>query len=236
MNPNYIYQTIHTLSHHPHHVASHCRLLERHFLDIYFRPLRLDEEQIEREIVELLGRERVTRTVSVFVELRVDIEQEMELSLCGVSLYDGYAMRSISPRAALVTFDSPFGLQPNTARRRALDFASDIARNIGGEIAVECNRAGHICSLGGAALFAVEGRRLIASTAFESVERNLIIEAAAELSIEVVQRPIVRHELHTVDELFGCDHQGVIASSSYGDHLFMSIIANKIASQLTQPW
>ncbi len=210
--------------------------MERHFLDIYFRPLRLDDEQITRDIIDLLRLQRVTRSVSVFVELRVDIDQSVELDVCGVSLYDGYAMRSITPRASLVTLNSPFGLSPSTARRAALSFAEDIARNLGGEIAIECDRAGQLLSLGGASLFGVVGHRLIASTAIHSVERDLIIATATSLSIEIEQRPIMRSELYTLDELFGCDHQGVISTSSYGDQPYMSIIAQKIAAHLTQPW
>lgn len=210
--------------------------MERHFLDIYFRPLRLDVEQIGRDIVALLRSQRVTRSVSVFVELRVDIEQEVEIVVCGISLYDGYAMRSITPRAEVVTFTSPYGLMPNTARRSALSFAADIAHNIGGEIAIECGVDGRLLSLDGAALFGVVGRRVIVSRAFESVERGLVVAVARSLGLDVEERDIVRGDLCELDELFGCDHQGVIAVSRYGDHPYMTIIAQKIAAQLTQPW
>ncbi len=233
---NYIYQTIHTLAHHPLSVSLHCRIAERHFLDTFFRPLRLDDESIHNEIVELLRRERVTRELSVFVELRIDIEGEIELTMSGVSLYDGYAMRSISPRVQAIVVDSPFGLMPNSARRETIDFANEIARNLGAEMALECDTKGVVHSLGGTALFGVVGRRIIASRSFDSVERRLVIEAAEELNLEVEQRYITRVELHQLDELFGVDHQGVIAASSYGDHLYMKIMAEKIASRLLQPF
>ncbi|MFI3304433.1 MAG: aminotransferase class IV [Rikenellaceae bacterium] len=236
MNPNYIYQTIHTLSHHPLYVAEHCRLLERAFLDIYFRPLLLDEDDIYKKIVELLRHERVTQTLSVFVELRIDIQQNEEIVISGRSLYDGYAIRSISPFAVAVTFDSPFGLHSSSARRAALSFAGDIARNLGGEIALECSRDGALLSLDGAAIFALIRNRLIASTTIDSVEREFVIAAAADLSIEVERREIMRNELYLFDEVFGCDHNGIIAISGYGEQRYMSLIAEKIAKYLSQPW
>ncbi len=236
MNTNYIYQTIHTLAHNPLAVAEHCRILEQHFFDIYLRPLRLDEGEIIEQIIEHLRQERATRSLSVFVELRVDINQELEITIADVSLYDGYAMRSLAPRVKIITFDSPFGLCPSSARRPLLSFAEDMARNLGGDIALECSTDGVIQSIGGAALFAVLGRRIIASTTLLSVERDIILRAAQELRLEVEEREITRHELASLDELFGCDHQGIIAASAHGEHRYMKILAQRIASHIAQPF
>lgn len=236
MNKNYIYQTIHTLAHHAQFVAEHCRILERTFLDLYFRPLHLDAQQINGEIVELLKREFVSREVSVFVELRIDIDQNYELVISGISLYDGYAFRSIMPSAQCVCFDSPFGLFPTSVRREVISFAGDIARNLGGEIPLECSRDGVIYSAEGSTICAIERRTIIVSTTIECVERRLVINAAQNEGLQIEEREIRRNELPHFDEVFYCDHRGITAISKCGDYRYMSIIAEKLAMGMAQPW
>ncbi len=236
MNDNYLYQTIHTLAHYPLYVAEHCRILEQDFLELYFRPLTLDEEAIRAQIIELLDGRCVTTERSVFVELRIDIDQNCEIVLGDVSLYEGYAFRSVQPSAQIVVFDSPFGLFPTSARRVALSFADDLARNLGGDIAIECGRDSVVRSMAGATLFGISKSRMIASTTLNRVERDLVIEAAQSLNITVEQREIKRSELPDFDELFGCDHRGITSISKYNNYRYMSIVAKKIATLLSQPW
>lgn len=236
MKSNYLYQTIHTLAHHPLYVAEHCRLLEQDFLELYFRPLSLDDRAIEDDIVRLLREGGVTTELSVFVELRIDIDQCYEVVVSGVSLYDGYALRSIQPSAQIVVLDSPFGLFPTSARRAALSFAEDIAVNLGGEIALECGRDSIVRSVGGATLFCVRRGVLIASTTLNRVERDLVIDAAKSMGMVVEEREIHRSDLPDFDEVFGCDHRGVIAISKYSHYRYMSIVAQKIAVAMSQPW
>lgn len=236
MKSNYIYQTIHTLSHHPLHVAKHCRILEETFLELYLRPLLLDSEQITREIVELLHSRRVTTELSVFVELRIDINQEIEIVISEVSLYDGYDFRSIKPTAHSLIFDSPFGLFSTSARREALSFARDLAYNLGGEMVVECHRDGTVISGDGYAIFMIVGRTLTTSPIIDSVERGLVVEAAHSIGLRVEEHNILRNDLTLADELFTCDHRGITSISRYERTPYMTIIAEKIATALSQPW
>ncbi len=210
--------------------------MERDFLDLYLRPLTLDEGVITRDIEHLLERSGVTRDLSVFVELRVDIDQSQQLLIDEVSLYAGHALRSIQPSASIVLFDSPFGLFPTSARRVVLSFAADMARNLGGEIALECGADSVVRSIDGAALFCVRGGVLTASTTLRRVERELVIEAARALGMQIEEREIRRSELSRYDEVFGCDHRGIIAISKYSHYRYMSVVAEKISIAISQPW
>ncbi len=205
-------------------------------MEIYFRPLRLDDEAIRVSIIELLRRERVSSEVSVFVELRVDIDFNWVVMVSEVSIYDGYAMRCVSPPAEIVTFDSPFGHYPTSARREVLKFANEIAVNFGADIAVECDKAGNVISLCGAALFGVIGRTIVVSDFVQSVERELIIKSAAECGVEVIEERYTKKELNRFDELFAGDHCGITSVSRCGERLYMTVLAEKIASKLAQPW
>lgn len=205
-------------------------------MEVYFRPLHLDPIEITEKITELLAKEHVTREVSVFVELRVDIEQEYEVVISGISLYNGYAFRSIQPTAQCVIFDSPFGLFSTSARREALAFANDIAKNLGGEIPLECNHKGVIYSAEGATICAIIRRTIIVSPTIQSVERELVLNAAKQNNLQIEERDIMRSELPHFDEVFYCDHRGITAISGYEHYRYMSIIAEKISNGMSQPW
>lgn len=211
-------------------------MLERDFFELFRTPLQLNEVRIHNQIVSLIRSEGVTRSLSTFVELRVDRLGEQEILICGASLYDGYAFRCISPTAQVVLVESPFGMLSTSARRSTLALAGELSLNIGGEVALECDSRNRIHSIGGAALFAAGERRLISSPSVRSVERGLVIEAAKALRIPTEEREIWNDELPHFDELFCCDHQGILAISRLDTKPYMSIIAQKIGSALTQPW
>ncbi len=205
-------------------------------MDIYFRPLYLDDKQIHNDIVELLQRERVTRELSVFVEMRIEMSGEVTLMIKEVSIYDGYTLRCISPSAESVILEIPFGAYHTSIRRQTLSFADDIASNIGGDLAVECSNSGVVGSIGGGAVFGIHNRHVIASTAFNSVERELVIRAVRECGFELTEGVIKRADLHIFDELFYCDHYGITAISRYEKRRYMSITSEKIAQRLATPW
>ncbi|MFR9619981.1 MAG: hypothetical protein SNH63_02035 [Rikenellaceae bacterium] len=233
---NYIYQVIHTLAHHPLYVDEHCRLLEHNFMEVYFRPLYLDSRQIHSDIVALLKSQRVTQELSVYVEVRIDIEGEVSMLINEVSIYEGYVLRCIDPAAENVVMELPFGAYHTSVRRQVLGFANDIARNIGGDIAAECSSSGVIGSVGGGTPFGIINRVVVASTSFQSVERGLVMTAARECGLEVREAIITRNDLLNFDELFYCDHYGITSITRFAKRHYMSIITPNIAAQMATPW
>ncbi len=237
MNRNYIYQVVHTLSHHPLHVDAHCRLLERIYMDVYFKPLYLDSQQIDQDIIALLKRERVTQELSVFVEIRINRNGDVSLFLSEVSIYDGYTLRCISPSVETILMELPFGAHHTSIRREILSFANDVVHNLDCDMAIECSIDGCVQSIGGGTAFGiVDDRTIIASTSFQSVERQIVIEAARDCQYKVIESRIMRNDLRQFNELFFCDHYGVTAISRYAQHRYLSINAQKIAEQLATPW
>lgn len=233
---HYIYQVVHTIAHHPLYLDEHCRLLEDCCMEIYFKPLYLDREEIHHNIVTLLKQERVTQDLSIFVEIRIDRDGKLSLILSEISIYDGYSLRCLSPSVESVMMTIPFGPYHTSIRRQVIDFANDIAKNLGGDMAVICNNSGSVDSIGGGALFGLANRKLIASTSFLNVERQIVIEAAKECQLEVIEAQIQLKDLSSFDELFFCDHYGITAVSRYAKRLYPSINAQKIAEKLATPW
>ncbi len=235
-NEPYIYQTIHTTSHFPLHVEEHVRVLERAFMAIFFRPLYIDIEELRNTIITLLRSERCPLSLSTFVEVRVDGDGTSSVILGEHSLYEGYALRCITPTAKIVTFTSPFTLYPSSVRRATVEFANRVAQNLGGELAVECDERSRVLSIGGDPPFAISKRRLYTTPTIDSVERAVVIDAAHRCGLEVIEGDISRYELPHFDELFLCNHYGITAISRCERRLYMSILAERIAEAMGQPW
>lgn len=205
-------------------------------MEVYLRPLRLDEQRVYDDITTLLRSKSVPTEVSVYVELRVDVERRVEYIINEISIYNGYSLRCISPTAQSVVFESSFGLRSTSVRREILSFAEGIANNLGGEIVLESDAKGVIKSAAGAALFGVANRTICSSKYIDCVEKKMVIESAKSCDFEIVECEITKKELPLFDELFYCDHYGITAISRYERRTYMSVIARKIADEMTQPW
>lgn len=205
-------------------------------MEIYFRPLRLNAREIFDNIVQLLRLKGAPTEVSVYVEVKVDIDYHIDLHINEISIYNGYALRCLSPSAQALTFNSSFGLRSSSVRRKVLSFAQDIANNLGGEIVLECGADGVVYSADGAAIFGIVKHTLYASRSIKCVERAIVIESAKGCGLEIVECDITKKELTSFDELFYCNHYGLTAISRYERRAYMSIIVEKIADGMGQPW
>lgn len=235
METNYIYQTIHTVGYSPLYLDRHCRVLEEAFMELYMRPLHLNEVLIAQEIWDLLESQSLTTELSIFVDLRISSSGEHSILVDSLSLYDGYSLRAITPRAVLVDFASPFGYLPTKARRATIAQANEVAKNLGGELAVEYYD-NTLHSIGGSPLFIVSGRTITTPPTFDSVERGVIIDAAQRSGVIVEQREIRVDELFECEELLIADHYGLTAISHFEHRPYTNTIAIKIAELISQPF
>lgn len=235
MQRGYIYQTIHTVGYTPLYLDEHCTLMEQAFIELFFRPIYLDREAIALQIDQLLREGGLTSELSIFVELRLFMDGEHELSVDHISIYEGYTLRCFTPRIVQVEFSSPFGLLPTSARRGALALAGEMAINLGGDLAIEY-RDQELISVGGAAIFMVVGRRVITPLEFESVEREVVCRAVERCALELELRSISLGELLSCDELFIADHYGVSAVAQFEHRSYANDIAIKVADSMAQPF
>lgn len=204
-------------------------------MELYMQTLHLDTDRISSEIDQLLRSQSLTTELSIFVDLRVYSSGEYTLVVDSISLYDGYSLRAITPRAVLVEFTSPFGSLPTNARRTTVAQANDVAVNLGGELAVE-HIDNRVISIGGSAPFVVLGRMLVTPQTLESVEREVVIEAAERAGLTIEQRDITISELLNCDELFITDHYGLTSISHLEHRPYANTIAVKVAELLAQPF
>ena len=225
MTELYLYQTVHLAR--ARNVAGHIAMLDAASRELFGRgyaPARL-----AARIEALAAAERYPTGVSGFVRIELGADGEEHLTPAGVSLYDGYALRSLQPEAVTLRYDLPLTEAPTSAREAAAQLARHMAERAGADVAVRCDREGILREADDAPLFAVARHTVLAAPGTQSVERELAVRAVRAAGLELREEPFGCGELPRIDELFFADHRGITALARCDGQPLMSLIAERIA-------
>lgn len=227
MTELYLYQTVHLARGRARNAEAHAARLDAASRELFGRgyaPARL-----AARIEALAAAERYPTGVSGFVRIELGADGEEHLTPAGVSLYDGYALRSLQPEAVTLRYDLPLTEAPTSAREAAAQLARHIAERAGADVAVRCDREGILREADDAPLFAVAGHTVLAAPGTQSVERELAVRAVRAAGLELREEPFGCGELPRIDELFFADHRGITALARCDGQPLMSLIAERIA-------
>ena len=227
MTELYLYQTVHLARGRARNAEAHAARLDAASRELFGRgyaPARL-----AARIEALAAAERYPTGVSGFVRIELGADGEERLTPAGVSLYDGYALRSLQPEAVTLRYDLPLTEAPTSAREAAAQLARRMAERAGADVAVRCDREGILREADDAPLFAVAGHTVLAAPGTQSVERKLAVRAVRAAGLELREEPFGCGELPRIDELFFADHRGITALARCDGQPLMSLIAERIA-------
>ena len=227
MTELYLYQTVHLARGRARNAEAHAARLDAASRELFGRgyaPARL-----AARIEALAAAERYPTGVSGFVRIELGAAGEERLTPAGVSLYDGYALRSLQPEAVTLRYDLPLTEAPTSAREAAAQLARRMAERAGADVAVRCDREGILREADDAPLFAVAGHTVLAAPGTQSVERELTMRAVRTAGLELREEPFGCGELPRIDELFFADHRGITALARCDGQPLMSLIAERIA-------
>ncbi|MEI3555094.1 MAG: aminotransferase class IV [Alistipes senegalensis] len=227
MTELYLYQTVHLARGRARNAEAHAARLDAASRELFGRgyaPARL-----AARIEALAAAERYPTGVSGFVRIELGADGEERLTPAGVSLYDGYALRSLQPEAVTLRYDLPLTEAPTSAREAAAQLARHMAERAGADVAVRCDREGILREADDAPLFAVAGHTVLAAPGTQSVERELAVRAVRAAGLELREEPFGCGELPRIDELFFADHRGITALARCDGQPLMSLIAERIA-------
>ncbi len=232
MTELYLYQTLHLRAGRARLLAEHTALLCRWAAEIFGIDAAPALRNVEQEIAALAAAERHPRDLSAFVRLEWAPSGERRLLPAGVSLYEGYALRSLMPDAVTLCYDIPLYDAPTSAREAAALLALREAERRGASIAVRCDNDGFLHSADDAPLFAVKNGDLFTAPGTGSVERDLVFRACDTARIRCTEQPLHRGQLTCYDELFFADHRGITALAHCDGVPFMAITAERVAAAM----
>lgn len=229
-----IYQIIHLRDLRPRFTADHVARLDSTSRALFGRAYTPDVAQLETRIESLARREGYPSGVSGFVRLECSEPGEERLIALGTSLYEGYALRSLRPRALTLAYEVPLGIASSTAAEAADALARCVARRADYDEALRTDSEGVCYALGSAHLFALRGGELYTSAEPRSVEGVLLLRAAEQLRLRHRIAPVLASELHTFDEVLAVDHRGITALASCDEARFMALRAERLATTMEQ--
>lgn len=229
MTELYLYQTVHLARGRARNVAGHIAVLDAASHELFGRRYTPGAAQLTARIEALAAAERYPTGVSGFVRIELSDDGEEHLVPAGVSLYDGYAFRSLTPEAVTLCYELPLSEAPTSAREAAARLARRLAERAGAETAVRCDREGILREADDAPLFAVAGHTVLAAPGAQSVERELAVQAVRAAGLELREEPFGRGDLRRIDELFFADHRGITALSRCDGQPLMTLVTERIA-------
>lgn len=228
----YIYQNLHTLAHKAYFCEEHLQYLNASTNALWNFKLTTPANRIKQEIESLLVANHITRNSTIKVELSMDIDGNDILRCGDGTIYAGYVMRSLRPKAVCVHAEMPLSPHPTSAAIATRLFADSIARRKGCHIAIIVERDGGIAIEPCSPLFIIKEYSILAAEGLHSVEFNLATQAARAAGLDIQYRRLMVEDLADADEVIIIDWQGVTAISEIAGRPYMDIIAHKIAKLL----
>ena len=255
------YQIVHLARGRARNLAAHAALLDAASRYLFGRGYAPDLQRLAERIAAVAAAEHYPAAVSGFVRIELTEAGGERLTAAGVSLYDGYAYRSVQPAAVTVHYENPFTSAPTSVREAAAAWARRAAERAGAEVAIRCDAAGIFHEAEDAPLFAIVGRTVLAAPGPESVERAITRRAVQAAGLEYREEPFGIGELRgapsagaargglfngtadheglfagvgnrRIDELFFTDHRGITSLSHCNGLPLMTFLAERIAKAL----
>lgn len=230
----FVFQYIHTFNHKTRYMAEHIALLNSSAEELFGERLKANcsIHQLDHQIEELLATNRLTRNASICVELRLDAVGNYELRSHEPSIYSGYVHRSLRPDAVCLPINIPMQQHPTSAAAATRLLADAMARKNGFHRALIAERDGGLAIEPCEPLFLIKEYTLTAQQGCNSVEDRLTTSAAEALGLKIERRRVMVGDLKDADEVFSVNWQGVSSMAHIGKQPYMSIMAEKIASQM----
>ncbi len=235
---HYVYQRVHTLAGKTLHLAEHLDIIGRTFRYIYGTQPELDEKTIAKHIAELLRVNRYPAGGSATVLLCLFPRQYGHdlLVMCERPLIDnGYTVSSLRPTAISYEYCIPYGGFPTGFQLSAARMHDALALEHGATRSVR--REGDLLiSCGDATLFGIKGKTLFTAPltigAVDSVERRLVIAAAAKARMDFLEEAVPHSERRDFDELFYADATGITSLGECDGAKFMSLLVSRLIDAL----
>ena len=223
------YQIVHLARGRARNLAAHAALLDAASRYLFGRGYAPDLQRLAERIAAVAAAEHYPAAVSGFVRIELTEAGDERLTAAGVSLYDGYALRSVMPDAVTLRYDLPLTEASTTTREAVEGLAAAVARRRGAAVAVRVGADGTLRSADNAPLFGIAGKRLIPGPELPAVERELVLRAAPQAGLEIAAERLDIALLPRLDELFYADHRGITALGHCDKLPLMSLLAERLA-------
>lgn len=228
----YVLQRVHTLDYKGYNVGRHVMLLRDASIDIFGFASLCSTADAERIITKLLEASRATRTLSVPVAMRLDVDGHLSFEVEMPIYYEGYSVRAKRLVISSLTMPMPEFVS-QTSVSVAIDAMADSrVRRAGADAALWVDVNGEVISRPWCPIFAVYSGRVYTPAEYDTVEYMATRDAMRRVGIELIVHPMTEASLLRMDEIFMTDVMGITSVASVADHSLLSVVTTRIADNM----
>ena len=228
----YVSQNIRTAGTRALHIGRHFEVLDSASATLLGFGVRTTPQKLSKLVSELLDNNGYPADSLSYITVRQYLSGELLIAANEIFPYRERGLRVWSPRAGIADFEIPFSEVQSSLSESAVQIARLGLQRDDAEVRVVLRRNvnGEIVSADGAPLFIVKDGLVTApQPAVPSAEYDAACRAVLASGLPLADGEIDTERLLDADELFFADHRGMTAVSSCADHVYMHLLAARIA-------
>ena len=241
LQDNYVHAAVNTSAHSPLYLEKHLAYAAESYRKLYGTVPQFDTMQLREGIEALLDADRMPRLgniVRIYLlpsQRSGDAVPDLLAMADHSTIYRGYELISIRPKAILTNYEIPFCGHRTAVSLTTSRYMQAFAERTGCHVALHCNRAERLISCGEYPVFLARDGALFtppAETFPACTERDLMFRACSLAGIPITERNIAASEIPGADELMVFNHTGLQSLLSLGNYYFYNLLALRIEKVL----
>ncbi len=229
----YIYEHIRTKGFEPMHFEEHYARLDALARKLFFAPLAIEREALQRMIAECLRGANCSQHTINAVYVRYTSNKEVEVE-CVDTLYDEFSLRALRPHLFVCRVSGDLLTDNTSAKEALLELNRTIALASEQGVALWVNEQDEVLAIDGAAIVAVFDDEVRFSRMGSGVEFELAHGIAEKIKKNITREEILLSDIAKAKELLYVDYRGITAVKSFELHHFMDITAERIARTIAE--
>lgn len=230
----FIFQRMRTKGHTLLHTDKYIDIVNRTSIELFGTKTTISTKELENCCKSLLLRGNYSPKATHIVELRIYENSKFSLQVVETSLYEGFQLRVIRPKAITTLLSGDIFKFPTSALSATNETLRKVASRKEG-VALCVDNDGNITNIDGANPVAVFGRRVVLSNNIESVETNMVIEALKRLRSEDFSVENINIDtLTSADEVFFADSRGITSVSEFNGRFYSDALAYAVTKNIKE--
>lgn len=224
----YIYEYIRTRGFEPLFFEEHFTRLDALSRRLFLTPIAVEPNALKQAIGKALQQGGCSPRTANAVCVQCSSDGEVEVKAVEI-LYNNFSLRAIRPKGYLCRVSGDLMVE-NTSAKAALVELNRVMAQVSDEgVALWVDEQGEVLAADGSSVIAVFEEEIRFSRRGGGVEFDIAYANATKLGRMVSKGAIMADDLRSAKELLCIDYRGVTALHSYDSHLYMDIVAAKIA-------
>ena len=226
----FVCENIRTRGFEPRYLEEHISRLDLLSCKYLLSPIKVGVEDIRALVVSALNSGNYSPSTANAVTLQCFDNGELKVQPCEV-LYNEFSLRAIRPKVDIYRVEGESILENTSAKEALLDLhrATAQIRGEGSCVPLWINGNGEVQAIDGAPVVAVFDDEVRFSIYGGGVEFNLAYKAVNALHRKATKGAITLDDIAHAKELMYIDYRGITVVDSVENHLFVDIVAEKMA-------